>query len=409
VEGIAVKSIRGYRYLVVSLFIVGCAKVAPRLVPIQSARNIQVEEYHHVYDIRDPRDAQRIFLHILGNQNVCALAADPSKKDRWTSYINDVTVGHVEIVGQVLFSVSLYPHHPDRIYIDGLGNYFVRNNASEELLASADFHVVDPRPHKMIEGNHAIDLRIKQVVARQFQETCKSYVYPSEIILRIYVEEIEPGILSLANGPHELGIRVSKFLNSTEQDDDPDEIEAWPIGCLSFIDHGDGRKIVDLREVSDLVKNDYAERLRDYGTKLGRAKYKGEEREPAKIIWGKAPGCNRDPRFKNEDVESAERKRFELSEKLPLLNVGECSAEAKNACSLDLSQSPAKTSPTAAILANCCASLEALQNQSSPGRHASYSVPLNYCRKAQGAPDSPLVLPTLQALFRDLPMPAECK
>ncbi len=244
--------------MIASLCLTGCASYLEGKFAIQAGRVVQMESYYVEHHLRDKDTAERVLGVFLGGNNVCALP-----QGAWENYVKLAATESFETLGNLSLSFSAYPFTPNSTFLEGVGSYMIRKKDSGELVATADFHIIDDGPHVIGHGDQAIELRIAQTVVRQIYQECTGYMERSELLIRAYVTEVSPGIVQLAPGPHELGLRVSPVIPQTISkkgnvvSDDGTErslIQVWPVGCVNFVDANDGRKLIDLRDMNTYLK-----------------------------------------------------------------------------------------------------------------------------------------------------------
>lgn len=253
----------------------GCEWLAPRIVPVQSARVVQAESFRQNFTVENVLRAERVFLSVLGPENYAALPPE-----EWVPYVEKLLKGSVEAIGTGTFVVSLMPQNHEQFFFEGWGHYSVMATDDKQILVSGEFLAIDDGPHSTREFERGyFDTRVRQTLVRHFAPHRPSFVHESVLALRVHVKRIDSDLYILDYGAgHEVGIpseggRVEKT------------------GCVAFDHKRDGRKLIDLRGVA-LLRDDYGEKLEGSG-------FQREPPAPA-LDWGelsvctaqsRAPGC----------------------------------------------------------------------------------------------------------------------
>jgi hypothetical protein len=232
------------RGLVVSVCLLGCEALTPRVAPVQSARIVQAESFRQTFMVENVLRAERVFRSVLGPDNYAALGAD-----EWVPYVEKLMRGDVEATGTGSFVVSLMPQDHRQFFFEGWGHYNVVDRGAKQILVSGEFMAIDDGPHSIDEFQQGtFDTRVRQTLVRHFAPERPSFVHESELVLRVHVKRIEEQLYILDYGAgHEVGIVNDLGL-----------VEVT--GCVAFEHQSDGRKLIDMRGVA-LLRNDYAEKL----------------------------------------------------------------------------------------------------------------------------------------------------
>jgi hypothetical protein len=249
------------------LGLTSCEALAPRIVPVQSARVVTAESFRQTFTVENVPRAERVFRSVLGPENYAALPPD-----EWVPYVEKLTQGSVEAIGTGTFVVSLMPQNHAQFFFEGWGHYSVLDTVAKQILVSGEFLAIDDGAHSTRELERGyFDTRVRQTLVRHFAPHRPSFVHESVLALRVHVKRIDADLYILDYGAgHEVGIpdaagRVEKT------------------GCVAFDHKRDGRKLIDLRGVA-LLRD-------DYGDKLAAAGFE-PERLGAELDWGELSACS---------------------------------------------------------------------------------------------------------------------
>lgn len=249
----------------------GCEWLAPRIVPVQSARVVQAESFRQNFTVENVLRAERVFLSVLGPENYAALPPE-----EWVPYVEKLIAGSVEAIGTGTFVVSLMPQNHEQFFFEGWGHYSVLATDDKQILVSGEFLAIDDGPHSTREFERGyFDTRVRQTLVRHFAPHRPSFVHESVLALRVHVKRIDSDLYILDYGAgHEVGIpsqggRVEKT------------------GCVAFDHKRDGRKLIDLRGVA-LLRDDYGDKLEGAGFE--------RERPGAPLDWGTLSACGAEDR-----------------------------------------------------------------------------------------------------------------
>jgi hypothetical protein len=243
-----------------------CEALAPRIVPVQSARVVQAESFRQTFTVENVLRAERVFRSVLGPENYAALPPE-----EWVPYVEKLIQGSVEAIGTGTFVVSLMPRDHEQFFFEGWGHYSVIDTADKQILVSGEFLAIDDGPHSTSEFQRGyFDTRVRQTLVRHFAAHRPSFVHESVLALRVHVKRIDADLYILDYGAgHEVGIpnedgRVEKT------------------GCVAFDHKRDGRKLIDLRGVA-LLRDDYGEKLSAAGFQ--------PEAPGRELDWGELSVC----------------------------------------------------------------------------------------------------------------------
>jgi len=235
------------------------ARIIPNPVPIQAIRVSQIEPYKFEYVLDDGEEARRAMEEILGDENRCALT-----DNEWLPYLKMALCAQLEVAGQIALTISVHPWDMDRFFVNGQGHYVVRARGTEELVASADFRVVDGSAVPIRNIGEPVTLLLEQYLVREFNQHRKRFVHKSILAVRIRIRAIAKDVYTIDNRysatwrGHDLALGVLDSSDST--------VDLHPVGCLRFESGEDGRKLIDLRSLeSPLLQYDYLKKLRDSG------------------------------------------------------------------------------------------------------------------------------------------------
>jgi len=221
----------------------GLAKsMAPRMVPIQTARVTQMEFYRQWYTFRDAQHAKNVFSKLLGKDNWRVLEAHKTHAD----IVEDLLKQRIEAHGSILFTISLVPTAHDSFFVDGSGRYFMVRKTTNEIILSGDFYVKNKRYSIKNLDKGRLLMDIKQYVVRYFAPNEINYFQDVPISFSIQMDTklADKSIYSIAYGPESR--HVVLFDNEI-------------IGFLEF-DKSTPRedKLIDLRG-RELILDDYLE------------------------------------------------------------------------------------------------------------------------------------------------------
>lgn len=239
---------RSAQLVVALIALVQCEALAPRIIPVQTSRTVQVENFRQRFHINSIPRAERVFQRILGMRNYDALSAA-----EWAPHMKSLLDGDVEAIGSVTFVMSLMPSNLEQFFIEGTGQYVVRDISSSTALLSGTFELVDDGPRPFAELDQGVlNLNTRHTIVRHFAHDKPNYVNVTELSLRLHIERLDEDLYMTGyDVGHEVGM-----LGSNGQ------IET--IGCLEFVHRPDARKIIDMRG-RDLIRDDYGERLDEMG------------------------------------------------------------------------------------------------------------------------------------------------
>ena len=235
-----------------TILLVQCEALAPRVIPVQTSRTVQVESFRQRFHINSIPRAERVFQRILGMRNYDALSAA-----EWAPHMKALLEGNVEALGSVTFVMSLMPTNLDQFFIEGSGHYVVRDTSSSTALLSGTFELIDDGPRPLSELDEGVlDLRTRHTIVRHFAHDKPNYVNVTELGLRLHLRRLDEDLYITA---YDIGHEVG-MLGSNAQ------VET--IGCLEFVHRADARKVIDMRG-RNLIQDDYGERLDQAGFSPG--------------------------------------------------------------------------------------------------------------------------------------------
>lgn len=256
-----------------------------RVVPAQNARDLQLETYRQSFATCSEPQSDVFLGRVLGWVNRCDLPTEPHGP--WGGYLQRAKDGRLAVIGSVRFSLHINPANPEEFLTEGIGRHIVYDNLTSELVASADYRIVDegPIPLSQLDTGELI-IRMKQRVVREFLQSRTRYSHEADVFARIHVEKIADGIYGIDYGrEHDIGIPVRPM--SPTDVASGQEVIVRTIGTMQFDAQLDGRKLIDLRH-RRLVRDDYAEILRS-------SRRIQPSRNAWTVRWCSHSACDSDP------------------------------------------------------------------------------------------------------------------
>src|SRR5262245_8327001 len=274
--------------LIIGVLLAVSAGIGCAVVPLQAGRVDAVFHYRQTYELAglaqhdrgEQYFGQRLLMAVLGRKNYCATSRD--HRDR---YLHSLFTNHWRVRGSATAVLSPSPWWSDGIIFEEQGHYVITDDEFKAL-ARSEFYVEKQSVDdvKMLLGDrqeHAgddrdlrwIDLLIRQIVVREAEvgEADRRFVYESALVLRLYIIPLDAsGVFAIAPVRHEIGIVSQR---------EPDDV--YSVGCVSFDEPMDGRKIFDVRKRDSIFRvKDYPGLLRNAGmqpqTTLFRPRWHGQ-------------------------------------------------------------------------------------------------------------------------------------
>jgi len=228
----------------------GCAGVvrtmAPRMVPIQTARITQMEFYRQWYTFKNADHAKSVFSRLLGKENWRVLEEHKSQRP----VVEDLLAQRLEVRGSLIFTISVVPTAQDSFFVEGTGRYFMVRQTTNEILLSGDYYIKNKRYAIRDMNQGRILLDVKQYIIRYFAPSEVNYYQdvPVSFVIQIDARLKEKSIYSIDYSPESKHYVV---------------FEKEIIGYLEF-DASTPRndKLIDLRG-RELIMDDYGQVLKD--------------------------------------------------------------------------------------------------------------------------------------------------
>jgi hypothetical protein len=284
------RSIQVRRGTLVALLVVlvGSGGLGCPVIPLQVGRVDAVFHYRQTYALDnlarlDPRGQQlgpRLLTAVLGQYNYCAIESVNREH-----YLSSLFANDWHVRGSATAIISPSPWSTDGIIFEAQGRNVIGGD-NRRALATSDYYVTRQSIDDVKEllGDRRkqadsdrdlrwVDLLLRQVVVREVEigEADQRFVDESELVIRLYIVPLDAeGVFAIAPVQHELGIMSAR---------EPGNV--YSVGCVSFDEPMDGRKIFDVRKRDSMFRvKDYPELLRRAGlqpqTSLFRPRWHGQ-------------------------------------------------------------------------------------------------------------------------------------
>ena len=207
-----------------------------RMVPVQMARVTQIETYEQWYEFSNETYAGEVFEKIIGTKNWQTLIDHQLHK----GIVQDVLRKKVLVRGNLVFTLSLAPRDHDRFFVEGVGRYQVIRTTTNEILFSADYHILD-NIHSIndLRKNKILVIETRQRLTKHFAPARPDYYHDFVLKFRLYMRKITKNVYALDYD------RKHDFL-----------IDNDVVGYLHFFKPKHANKLIDLRGL-DLLYDDY--------------------------------------------------------------------------------------------------------------------------------------------------------
>ena len=197
-----------------------------------------MEFYSQYYNFRDAAHAKNVFVKLIGEKNWRVLEEYYVHGD----ILEDLLQNNIGVQGAFTLTISLVPTDHDKVFIEGIGRYFVVRNGTNEIILSGDYYIKNIRLSIADMRKGLMPVQIKQYLIRHFAPGETNYYQDVAIDFRIHMNT------DLAD----------KMIYSLDYEMDHEVIlDGEVIGYLRFDESTPTEdKLIDLRGLN-LVRNDY--------------------------------------------------------------------------------------------------------------------------------------------------------